>query len=107
MIIEIATAAAMYLAENVTATAAESDIPQMRPRAALCRDRDPVKVRQCFDRKQQQEPDPYAAMWDPNWISSVTPATEAGQASGSATAANPKHGGSKGSVASKPHARSH
>ena len=72
MIIEIATAAAMYLAENVTATAAESDIPQMQPRAALCRDRDPVKIRQCFDRKQQQEPDPYAAMWDPNWVSAIT-----------------------------------
>jgi hypothetical protein len=106
MIIEIATAAAMYLAENVTATAAESDIPQMRPRAALCRDRDPVKVRQCFDRKQQQEPDPYAAMWDPNWISSVTPVREGEQASGSATATNPNLGSSKGSVASKPHARS-
>ena len=106
MIIEIATAAAMYLAENATATAAESDIPQMRPRAALCRDRDPVKVRQCFDRKQQ-EPDPYAAMWDADWISSVTPATEGEQKSGSATATNPKHGGSKGAVASKPHARSH
>jgi hypothetical protein len=106
MIIEIATAAAMYLAENVTATAAESDIPQMRPRAALCRDRDPVKVRQCFDRKQQQDPDPYAAMWDADWISSVTPAREGEQKSGSASTTNPKHGGSKGGVASKPHARS-
>ena len=89
MIIEIATAAAMYLAENVTATAAESDIPQMRPRAALCRDRDPVKVRQCFDRKQQPEPDPYAAMWDPNWVSSVTPVTEPGVTNTSANTANP------------------
>jgi hypothetical protein len=62
MIIEIATAAAMYLAENVTATAAQSDIPQMRPRAA--------------QPKKQQDPDPYAAMWDPNWISSVTPMRE-------------------------------
>jgi hypothetical protein len=95
MIIEIATAAAMYLAENVTATAAESDIPQMRPRAAQPRD------------LTQQQTDPNAAMWDPNWISSVTPATEAEQKSGSATATNPKHGGSNGSVASKPHARSH
>jgi hypothetical protein len=90
MIIEIATAAAMYLAENVTATAAQSDIPQMRPRAALCRDRDPVKIRQCFERKQQQEPDPYAAMWDPNWVSSVTPVREGETASGSA-----KHSQSK------------
>ena len=106
MIIEIATAAAMYLAENVTATAAQSDIPQMRPRAALCRDRDPVKIRQCFERKQQQEPDPYQAMWDPNWISSVTPVREGEQASGSANTANPNLGSSKASVASKPQPRS-
>jgi hypothetical protein len=92
MIVEIATAAAMYLAENATTTAAQSDIPKMRPRAA--------------QQRQQQDPDPYAAMWDPNWISSVTPAREGEQKSGSATAANPKHGGSKASVASKPHARS-
>jgi hypothetical protein len=89
MIIEIATAAAMYLAD---ATAAQSDIPPMRPRAA--------------QRVQQQEPDPYAAMWDPNWISSVTPTRGSEQKSGSATATNPKHGGSKGSVASKPQPRS-
>jgi hypothetical protein len=95
MIIEIATAAAMYLAENATTTAAQSDIPQMRPRAAQPR-----------VQKQQQDPDPYAAMWDPNWISSVTPTRGSEQASGSAKTANPKHGGSKGSVASKPHARS-
>jgi hypothetical protein len=107
MIIEIATAAAMYLAENATATAAQSDIPQMRPRAALCRDRDNERIRQCFDRKQQQDPDPYAAMWDPNWISAVTPVREAEQKSGSATATNPNYGGSKGVVASKPHAKSH
>jgi hypothetical protein len=92
MIIEIATAAAMYLAENATTTAAQSDIPQMRPRAA--------------QPKQQQEPDPYAAMWDPNWISSVTPTRGSEQKSGSATAANPNLGGSKGVVASKPHSRS-
>ena len=98
----------MYLADNVTATAAHSDIPVMKPRTALCRDRDPVKVKQCFDRKQQQqEPDPMAQMWDPNWISSVTPVRDSEAASGSATQTNPKHGSSKGSVASKPHARSH
>ena len=95
MIIEIATAAAMYLAENVTATAAQSDIPQMRPRLAQHRE------------NKQQEPDPMAAMWDPNWISSVTPVREPGQASGSAKAANPNNGSSKGVVASKPHAGSH
>ena len=89
MIVEIATAAAMYLAENVTDRAAQSDIPQMRPRAA--------------QPKQQQDPDPYAAMWDPNWISSVTPVREPGQASASAKAANPNDGGSKAPVAKKPH----
>ena len=94
MIIEIATAAAMYLADATTA--AQSDIPQMRPRAAQPR-----------VQKQQQDPDPYAAMWDPNWISSVTPVREPGQASASAKATNPNDGGSKGSVASKPQARSH
>ena len=86
MIIEIATAAAMYLAENVTAT--QSDIPQMRPRAAQCSYRDPVKVRQCFDRKQQ-EPDPYAQMWDPNWVSSITPIPEAGITNTSAKTPDP------------------
>ena len=91
MIIEIATAAAMYLAENVTTTAAQSDIPPMRPRAA---------------QPKQQQPDPYAAMWDPNWISSVTPVREGEQASGSANTANPNLGSSKASVASKPQPRS-
>ena len=93
MIIEIATAAAMYLAENVTATAAQSDIPVMRPRAV--------------QQQQQQDADPMAAMWDPNWISSVTPARGSEVSSGSAKAANPNDGSSKASVASKPHARSH
>ena len=92
MIIEIATAAAMYLAETAATTAAQSDIPPMRPRAAQPR-----------HQKQQQDPDPYAAMWDPNWISSVTPVREGGQASGSAKATNPNDGGSKAPVAKKPH----
>ena len=106
MIIEIATAAAMYWAD--TATAAESDIPQMRPRAQQqCSHRDPHKLRQCLDLKMQQQPDPYAAMWDPNWVSSVTPVREGEAASGSATTANPNLGGSKASVASKPQPRSH
>ena len=90
MIIEIAAAAAMYLADATT-TAAQSDIPQMRPRAA---------------QPKQQQPDPYAAMWDTDWISSVTPVREGEAASGSAKPANPKHGGSKASVASKPQPRS-
>ncbi len=80
----------MYLAENVTTTAAQSDIPQMKPRAALCRDRDPQKIRQCFDRKQQQqEPDPYQAMWDPNWISTITPIPESNITNTSATTLDP------------------
>ena len=87
MILELSTAAAMYWAN--TATAAQSDIPQMLPPAAVCRYRDPQKLRQCLNAKMQLEPDPYAAMWDPNWISSVTPVTEPGQASGSASTANP------------------
>ena len=94
MIIEIATAAVMYLADNVTATAAHSDIPVMKPRAAH-------KV------TQQQEPDPMAQMWDPNWISSVTPVRESEAASGSAKPTNPNLGSSKASVASKPHTGSH
>jgi hypothetical protein len=93
MIIEIATAAAMYLADATTA--AQSDIPQMQPRAAQPRD------------LTQQQTDPNAAMWDPNWISTVTPVRDSEQASASAKATNPNDGGSKGSVASKPHARSH
>ena len=90
MLIEIATAAVMYLADSTTA--AQSDIPQMRPRAQQ-------KI------TQQQEPDPYAAMWDPNWISSVTPVRDSEAASGSANTANPNLGSSKGVVASKPHSR--
>ncbi len=87
MIIEIATAAAMYWAN--TATAADTDIPQMLPPAAVCKYRDPQKLRQCLNAKMQPEPDPYAQMWDPNWVSAVTPVTEPGQASGSASTANP------------------
>jgi hypothetical protein len=70
MILEIATAAAMY-AYNSTTTAAESDIPVMVP-ALTCRYKDPRKVRQCLDQKMRPEPDPYAAMWDPNWVSTIT-----------------------------------
>ena len=107
MIIEIATAAAMYLAENATTTAAQSDIPQMISPAALCRYKDPQKLRQCLNAKMRPEPDPYAAMWNPNWISTVTPVREGEQKSGSAKATNPNLGSSKGAVASKPHTRSH
>ena len=70
MLLEIATAAAMY-AYNNTTTAAESDIPVMVP-ALTCRYKEPKKIRQCLDQKMRPEPDPYQAMWDPNWVSSIT-----------------------------------
>jgi len=73
MIIEIATAAAMYVADATTATAAESDIPPLRPLATQqCRYRDNERIRQCLMSKMQQQQDPYAAMWDPNWVSAIT-----------------------------------
>ena len=87
MIIEIATAAAMYWAN--AATAADTDIPQMLPPAAVCRYRDPQKLRQCLNAKMQPEPDPYAAMWDPNWVSSVSLIPEPGVTNTSAKTANP------------------
>jgi len=87
MILELSTAAAMYWVN--TATAADTDIPQMLPPAAVCRYRDPQKLRQCLNAKMLPEPDPYAAMWDPNWVSAVTPVREGEQASGSANTANP------------------
>ena len=70
MLLEIATAAAMY-AYNSTTTAAESDIPVMVP-ALTCRYKEPKKIRECLERKMRPEPDPYQAMWDPNWVSSIT-----------------------------------
>jgi hypothetical protein len=69
MIIEIATAAAMYWVD--TAQAAESDIPEMRPQA-LCQYKDPKRVRQCLDRKFKSDRDVHEDMWDPNWVSSIT-----------------------------------
>lgn len=70
MLLEITTAAAMY-AYNTAAGAADTDVPVMVP-ALTCRYKDPRKVQQCLERKMRQEPDPYAAMWDPNWVSSIT-----------------------------------
>lgn len=69
MIIEAATAAAMYFANQ--ALAAESDIPVMVPQAQ-CKYKEPKRVRACLDRKMQDTPDPYQDMWDPNWVSSIT-----------------------------------
>jgi len=90
MIREIVTAAAMYWVDMSTATAADTDIPQMRPRAQQqCSHRDPQKLRQCLDLKMQQQPDPYAAMWDPNWVSSITPIPEAGITNTSAKTPDP------------------
>jgi hypothetical protein len=87
MIIEIATAAAMYWSDR--ALAAESDIPHMLSPAAVCRYRDPQKLRQCLNAKMQPEPDPMAAMWDPNWVSSVTPISDSSITNTSANTANP------------------
>jgi hypothetical protein len=69
MIIEAATAAAMYFANQ--ALAAESDIPVMVP-GLICRYKDPKKLRACLDAKSKNDPDPYQDMWDPNWVSSIT-----------------------------------
>ena len=71
MIIEVATAAAMFWADR-TLAAEPTDIPVMVP-ALTCRYREPAKIRACLDRKNQKDPDPYQDMWDPNWVSSVTP----------------------------------
>jgi hypothetical protein len=75
MIREIVTAAVMYWVDTVGA--ADTDIPPMRPQTQQqCRHKDPQKLRQCLDLKMQQQPDPYAALWDPNWVSSITPIPE-------------------------------
>lgn len=74
MIREIVTAAAMYWVDMGTAAAdAPSLIPQTQQQ---CRHRDPQKLKQCLASKMQQQPDPYAAMWDADWVSSVTPIPE-------------------------------
>jgi len=69
MILEAATAAAMYF--STQALAAESDIPVMVP-TAVCRFKDTRKIRACLDAKFKNTPDPYQDMWDPNWVSSIT-----------------------------------
>ena len=69
MIIEAAAVAAMYFSNQ--AMGAESDIPQMVPQA-MCRFKEPKRVRACLDRKFQNTHDAYQDMWDPNWISSIT-----------------------------------
>ena len=69
MIIEAAAVAAMYFSNQ--AMGAESDIPQMVPQA-MCRFKEPKRVRACLDRKFQNTHDAYQDMWDPNWVSSIT-----------------------------------
>ncbi len=87
MIREIVTAAAMYWVDMGTATA---DSPSLIPQTQQqCRHKDPQKLRQCLDLKMQQQPDPYAAMWDADWVSSVSPIPEVGITNTSATTANP------------------
>ena len=77
MIREIVTAAAMYLWDMSTASAA--DAPSLIPQTQQqCRHKDPQKLKQCLASKMQQQPDPYAAMWDADWVSSVTPIPESG-----------------------------
>lgn len=70
MILEAATAAAMYFSNQ--ALAGESDIPAFRPHTAICRTKDAAQRKACLDRKMQDNPDPYQDMWDPNWVSSIT-----------------------------------
>ena len=88
MIREIVTAAAMYWVDMGTAGAADSPslIPQTQQQ---CRHKDPQKLRQCLDLKMHDQPDPYAAMWDPNWVSSITPIPEAGITNTSAKQPDP------------------
>ena len=86
MIREIVTAAAMYWVDTAGAAESPSLIPQTQQQ---CRHRDPQKLRQCLDLKMQQQPDPYAAMWDADWVSSITPIPEAGITNTSAKQPDP------------------
>ena len=69
MILEAATAAAMYFSNR--ALAAESDVPVMVP-AAQCKFKDPARIRACLDAKFKNDHDANQDMWDPNWVSSIT-----------------------------------
>lgn len=88
MIREIVTAAAMYLWDTSTASAA--DAPSLIPQTQQqCRHKDPQKLKQCLNSKMQDQPDPYAQMWDADWVSSITPIPEVSVANTSASTANP------------------
>ncbi len=69
MILEAATAAAMYFSTQVSA--AESDVPVMVP-AAQCKFRDPQKIKACLEAKFRNNPDPVQDMWDTDWVSTIT-----------------------------------
>ena len=73
MIREIVTAAAMYWVDTAAAADTPSLIPQTQQQ---CRYRDPQKLKQCLNSKMQDQPDPYAALWDPDWVSAITPIPE-------------------------------
>ncbi len=87
MIVEIATAAAMYWSDR--ALAADTDIPQMTSPAAQCKYRDPQKIKQCLDLKMQTLQQQDGDLWDTDWISSVSPIPEVGVTNTSAKTANP------------------
>ncbi len=71
------------------ATAAQSDIPPMQSPAQQCKYQDPQKIKQCLDLKMRTLQQPDGDLWDPNWVSSVTPVPEVGITNTSANAANP------------------
>ena len=74
MIREIITATMMFWADSAWA-ADSTAVPEMVP-ALTCRYRDPAKIKQCLDRKNQKDLDPYQDMWDPTWVSTITPIPE-------------------------------
>ena len=38
------------------------------PKEQLCSYKDPNKLRECLDAKFKDDRDPYADMWDKNWV---------------------------------------
>lgn len=103
MILEAATAAAMYWGDRWIAARDTPARPQTTAAQSCSRYSDPAAIRECLTRKMQTLQQPDGDMWDEDWISSVQPVTEGEQATTSAKAAKPKHGHSKQPVAEKPH----
>ena len=66
----LATLLGMHTADGFisTADAAESKPKQEQVAQPLCNYKDHQKIRECLDRKFKDNTDPYADMWDPNWI---------------------------------------